>query len=117
MSGDDSFRMKYFHGNRAITIDEAAYGKIGFYDFCEEAYINDNSKHVVIFGWGHQWEAGPGNIGSDDIIFATNSGNGNSWTMEGHIDDQSATWFKRTGHNNTKTRAIRCKKSAVEYIY
>lgn len=117
MSGDDSFRMKYFHGNRAITIEDVAYGKIGFYDFCEEANINDNSKHVVIFGWGHQWEAGPGKISSGVIIFATNSGNGNSWTMEGHIDDQSATWFKRTGHNNTKTRAIRCKKSAVEYIY
>ena len=36
--------------------------------------LQDNNKHVVLFGWGHQWEAGTGNIGTDDFIFAVNNG-------------------------------------------
>ena len=117
LSGDDSFRLNYKHGNRSISIDNVAYGKVGFYDFCEEASASDNSKHVVLFGWGHQWEAGTGKISTDDIIFATNTGNSNSWMMEGWFDSMIGNWFKRTGQNNVKSRTIRCKKSPVEYIY
>lgn len=117
MTGDDSYRIIYNHGNRAVTVDETSYGKIGFYDFCQEAFIDDNSRHLVIFGWGHQWEAGTGKISTDDIIFATNTGNSNSWMMEGWFDSMGGNWFKRTGQNNVKSRTIRCKKSPVEYIY
>lgn len=117
MSGDNSYNIKYVHGNRAVTVYETSYGKIGFYDFCEEAFVDDDSRHMVIFGWGHQWEAGFGKISSDDIIFATNTGNSNSWVMEGWFDSMIGNWFKRSGQNNVKTRTIRCKKSPVEYIY
>ena len=117
LSGEDSFRLNYKHGNRSISIDNVAYGKVGFYDFCEEASASDNNKHVVLFGWGHQWEAGTGKISTDDIIFATNTGNSNSWMMEGWFDSMIGNWFKRTGQNNVKSRTIRCKKSPVEYIY
>ena len=117
MIGDNSFRIVYNHGNRSLNVGETSYGKIGFYDFCQEAFVSDKSRHVVIFGWGHQWESGTGKISSDDIIFATNSGNSNSWMMEGWFAEMKGNWFKRIAQNNIKTRTIRCKKSPVEYIY
>lgn len=117
MSGDDSFRLNYNHGNRSVSIDDVVYGKVGFYDFCEEAFANDNNKHVVLFGWGHQWESGTGKIGTDDFIFAVNNGTSTAWMMEGWFDDMRGNWFKTSTQNNVKTRTIRCKKSPVEYIY
>lgn len=117
LSGDDSFRLNYNHGNRSVSIDDVVYGKVGFYDFCEEASAGDNNKHVVLFGWGHQWESGTGKIGTDDFIFAVNNGTSTSWMMEGWFSDMRGNWFKTTVHNNVKTRVIRCKKSPVDYIY
>ena len=117
LSGDDSFRLNYNHGNRSVSIDDVAYGKVGFYDFCEEASASDNSKHVVLFGWGHQWEAGTGKISSDDFIFAVNNGTSTVWMMEGWFVDMRGNWFKTLVQNNVKSRTIRCKKSPVEYIY
>lgn len=117
LSGDDAFRLRYYHGNRSITFQETSYGKIGFYDFCQDTFENDNSRHLVIFGWGHQWEPAPGSISNDDIIFATNSGNSTSWMMEGWFVEEKGNWFKSINQNNVKTRTIRCKKSPVEYIY
>ena len=117
LSGDDSFRLNYNHGNRSVSIDDVAYGKVGFYDFCEEASASDNSKHVVLFGWGHQWEAGTGKISSDDFIFAVNNGTSTVWMMEGWFVDMRGNWFKTVTQNNVKSRTIRCKKSPVEYIY
>lgn len=117
MTGDNSFRIKYFHGNRVVTVEDISYGQIGFYDFCQEDFISDNSRHVILYGWGHQWESGAGNVSSDDIIFAVNNGNSNSWVMEGWFANMRGTWFKRTTQNNVKSRTIRCKKSPVEYIY
>ena len=117
LSGDDSFRLNYNHGNRSVSIDDVAYGKVGFYDFCEEASASDNSKHVVLFGWGHQWEAGTGKISSDDFIFAVNNGTSTAWMMEGWFVDMRGNWFKTVTQNNVKSRTIRCKKSPVEYIY
>ena len=117
LNGDDSFRLNYNHGNRSVSIDDVAYGKVGFYDFCEEASASDNSKHVVLFGWGHQWEAGTGKISSDDFIFAVNNGTSTAWMMEGWFVDMRGNWFKTVTQNNVKSRTIRCKKSPVEYIY
>ena len=117
LSGDDSFRLNYNHGNRSVSIDDVAYEKVGFYDFCEEASASDNSKHVVLFGWGHQWEAGTGKISSDDFIFAVNNGTSTVWMMEGWFVDMRGNWFKTVTQNNVKSRTIRCKKSPVEYIY
>ena len=117
LSGDDSFRLNYNHGNRSVSIDDVTYGKVGFYDFCEEASASDNSKHVVLFGWGHQWEAGTGKISSDDFIFAVNNGTSTVWMMEGWFVDMRGNWFKTLVQNNVKSRTIRCKKSPVEYIY
>ena len=117
LSGDDSFRLNYNHGNRSVSIDDVTYGKVGFYDFCEEASASDNSKHVVLFGWGHQWEAGTGKISSDDFIFAVNNGTSTAWMMEGWFVDMRGNWFKTVTQNNVKSRTIRCKKSPVEYIY
>ena len=117
LSGDDSFRLNYNHGNRSVSIDDVTYGKVGFYDFCEEASASDNSKHVVLFGWGHQWEAGTGKISSDDFIFAVNNGTSTVWMMEGWFVDMRGNWFKTVTQNNVKSRTIRCKKSPVEYIY
>lgn len=117
LSGDDSFRLNYNHGNRSVSIDDVVYGKVGFYDFCEEAFASDNNRHVVLFGWGHQWESGTGKIGADDFIFAVNNGTTTAWMMEGWFDDMRGNWFKTLIQNNVKTRTIRCKKSPVEYIY
>ncbi|MEJ8762886.1 hypothetical protein WKU26_05625 [Phocaeicola sp. HCN-40430] len=117
LNGDDSFRLNYNHGNRSVSIDDVAYGKVGFYDFCEVASASDNSKHVVLFGWGHQWEAGTGKISSDDFIFAVNNGTSTVWMMEGWFVDMRGNWFKTLVQNNVKTRTVRCKKSPVEYIY
>lgn len=117
MSGDNFFRIEYLHGNRAVTVDEVSYGKIGFYDFCESDYKADNNRHVVLFGWGHQWEATAGSVSTDDFLFATNSGNSTSWMMEAWFVDMRGNWFKSSTQNNVKTRTIRCKKSPVEYIY
>lgn len=117
MSGEDAFRMTYRHDNRSVTIENVLYGTVGFYDFCEETYKNEDSRHLALFGWGHQWEANAGSISSDDILFATNSGNSNSWIMEGWFSDMRGNWFKTTSQNNIKSRTIRCKKSSVEYIY
>jgi hypothetical protein len=117
LNGDDSFRLNYNHGNRSVSIDDVTYGKVGFYDFCEEASASDNSKHVVLFGWGHQWEAGTGKISSDDFIFAVNNGTSTVWMMEGWFVDMRGNWFKTVTQNNVKSRTIRCKKSPVEYIY
>ena len=117
LNGDDSFRLNYNHGNRSVSIDDVTYGKVGFYDFCEEASASDNSKHVVLFGWGHQWEAGTGKISSDDFIFAVNNGTSTVWMMEGWFVDMRGNWFKTLVQNNVKSRTIRCKKSPVEYIY
>ncbi len=117
LSGDDSFRLNYNHGNRSVSIDDVAYGKVGFYDFCEVASASDNNKHVVLFGWGHQWEAGTGKISSDDFIFAVNNGTSTVWMMEGWFVDMRGNWFKTVTQNNVKSRTIRCKKSPVEYIY
>ena len=117
MTGDDSFKIKYNHGNRTIIIDEISYGKIGFYDFCEEASASDNNRHIVLCGWGHQWEPGAGNLSKDDFIFAVNNGTSTAWMIEGWFVDMRGNWFKTSIHNNVKTRTIRCKKSAVEYIY
>ena len=117
LNGDDSFRLNYNHGNRSVSIDDVTYGKVGFYDFCEEASASDNSKHVVLFGWGHQWEAGTGKISSDDFIFAVNNGISTVWMMEGWFVDMRGNWFKTVTQNNVKSRTIRCKKSPVEYIY
>ena len=117
LNGDDSFRLNYNHGNRSVSIDDVTYGKVGFYDFCEEASASDNSKHVVLFGWGHQWEAGTGKISSDDFIFAVNNGTSTAWMMEGWFVDMRGNWFKTVTQNNVKSRTIRCKKSPVEYIY
>ena len=117
LSDDDSFRLNYNHGNRSVSIDNVVYGKVGFYDFCEVASASDNSKHVVLFGWGHQWEAGTGKISTDDFIFAVNNGTSTVWMMEGWFEDMRGNWFKTSTQNNVKTRTIRCKKSAVEYIY
>ena len=117
LNGDDSFRLNYNHGNRSVSIDDVTYGKVEFYDFCEEASASDNSKHVVLFGWGHQWEAGTGKISSDDFIFAVNNGTSTVWMMEGWFVDMRGNWFKTVTQNNVKSRTIRCKKSPVEYIY
>lgn len=117
MTGDNAFRLRYYHGNRIVSVDEIVYGKIGFYDFCEDTFENDNSKHLVICGWGHQWNSNLGSIGTDDIIFATNSGSTTSWMMEGWFAEMKGNRFKSTIQNNIKTRTIRCKKSPVEYIY
>ena len=117
LNGDDSFRLNYNHGNRSVSIDDVTYGKVEFYDFCEEASASDNSKHVVLFGWGHQWEAGTGKISSDDFIFAVNNGTSTAWMMEGWFVDMRGNWFKTVTQNNVKSRTIRCKKSPVEYIY
>ena len=117
LNGDDSFRLNYNHGNRSVSIDDVTYGKVGFYDFCEVASASDNSKHVVLFGWGHQWEAGTGKISSDDFIFAVNNGTSTAWMMEGWFVDMRGNWFKTVTQNNVKSRTIRCKKSPVEYIY
>lgn len=117
LTGEDSFRLIYNHGNRSVSVDEIEYGKVGFYDFCEEAYINDNNRHVVLYGWGHQWEAGTGKIGTDDFIFAVNNGSSTVWMMEGWFVDMRGSWFKTLVQNNVKTRTIRCKKSPVDYIY
>ena len=117
LNGDDSFRLNYNHGNRSVSIDDVTYGKVGFYDFCEEASASDNSKYVVLFGWGHQWEAGTGKISSDDFIFAVNNGTSTAWMMEGWFVDMRGNWFKTVTQNNVKSRTIRCKKSPVEYIY
>ena len=117
LTGDDSFRLNYNHGNRSVSIDDVVYGKVGFYDFCEEASASDNGKHVVLFGWGHQWEPGTGKISTDDFIFAVNNGTSTVWMMEGWFNDMRGSWFKTLVQNNTKTRTIRCKKSPVEYIY
>ena len=117
LSGDDSFRLNYNHGNRSVSIDDVVYGTVGFYDFCEVASASDNGKHVVLFGWGHQWEAGTGKISSDDFIFAVNNGTSTVWMMEGWFEDMRGNWFKTSTQNNVKTRTIRCKKSLVEYIY
>ena len=117
LSGDDSFRLNYNHGNRSVSIDDVVYGTVGFYDFCEVASASDNNKHVVLFGWGHQWEAGTGKISSDDFIFAVNNGTSTVWMMEGWFVDMRGNWFKTLVQNNVKSRTIRCKKSPVEYIY
>lgn len=117
MSGDDAYRLRYYHGNRSVTFEGVSYGTIGFYDFCQDTLEGDNSRHLVICGWGHQWDAAAGSISNDDIIFATNSGSSTSWTMEGWFAENKGNWFKSTTQNNTKTRTIRCKKSPVEYIY
>ena len=117
LSDDDSFRLNYNHGNRSVSIDNVVYGKVGFYDFCEVASASDNSKHVVLFGWGHQWEAGTGKISTDDFIFAVNNGTSTVWMMEGWFVDMRGNWFKTVTQNNVKSRTIRCKKSPVEYIY
>lgn len=117
LTGEDSFRLIYNHGNRSVSVDEIGYGKVGFYDFCEEAYINDNNRHVVLYGWGHQWEAGTGKISADDFIFAVNNGSSTVWMMEGWFVDMRGSWFKTLVQNNVKTRTIRCKKSPVDYIY
>lgn len=117
LTGEDSFRLIYNHGNRSVSVDEIGYGKVGFYDFCEEAYINDNNRHVVLYGWGHQWEAGTGKISADDFIFAVNNGSSTAWMMEGWFVDMRGNWFKTSVQNNVKTRTIRCKKSPVDYIY
>lgn len=117
LTGEDSFRLIYNHGNRSVSVDEIGYGKVGFYDFCEEAYINDNNRHVVLYGWGHQWEAGTGKISADDFIFAVNNGSSTVWMMEGWFVDMRGNWFKTSVQNNVKTRTIRCKKSPVDYIY
>lgn len=117
LTGEDSFRLIYNHGNRSVSVDEIEYGKVGFYDFCEEAYINDNNRHVVLYGWGHQWEPGTGKIGTDDFIFAVNNGSSTVWMMEGWFVDMRGSWFKTLVQNNVKTRTIRCKKSPVDYIY
>ena len=117
LNGDDSFRLNYNHGNRSVSIDDVVYGTVGFYDFCEVAFASDNNKHVVLFGWGHQWEAGTGKISSDDFIFAVNNGTSTVWMMEGWFVDMRGNWFKTVTQNNVKSRTIRCKKSPVEYIY
>lgn len=117
LSGDDKYTIKYNHENRSVNIDGVEYGKVGFYDFCNEGSETNNNRHVVIFGWGHQWESGTGKISADDFIFVTKDGGSTPWMMEGWFNDSRGNWFKRSEQNNTKSRTIRCKKSPVEYIY
>lgn len=113
----DAFRITYQHGNREVVMENISYGKIGFYDFCEDAYKDQNNRHMALFGWGHQWDSVAGSVSTDDILFANSSENSTSWMMEGWFVDMRGNWFKTTVQNNTKTRTLRCKKSFVEYIY
>ena len=117
MTGEDAFRIEYLHGNREVEIEGVPYGKIGFYDFCDAAHKDENSRHMALFGWGHQWESTVGRVITDDILFATSSGNLTSWMMDGQFLNMGGNWFKSLSQNSVKSRTIRCKKSPVEYIY
>lgn len=89
------------------------YGTIAFYDFEYEG------AHWTLYGLGHQWNTTIGNISPMMIMMATAGNTSNTWYMEGYAqaDRPNQNWFKFTAQNATKTRAIRCIKSPVEYTY
>lgn len=92
---------------------DQSYGTIAFYDFEYEG------NHWTLYGLGHQWNNTAGNIAQMSIIMAITGNTSSSWYMEGYAQASrpGQNWFKFTAQNSTKTRAVRCIKSPVEYIY
>lgn len=98
---------------KEMLVKGAPYGPIILYNFKDKATGNN----LVLFGLGHQWEPGPGNVGSRHLMLATSNTNG-SWQIEGYTRaDGRGNWFKHNAQNTKKTRIIRCIKQSVEYIY
>lgn len=115
MEGDLLLRFQYFVVERqdVVWLGEP-YGSVIFYDF----RLNGGPDGLVFFGLGHQWDATIGNVAPNNILFATCGSRGNTWQIEGYPQlDNKGNWYKYAGHNATKTRAIRCVKTPVDYIY
>lgn len=69
----------------------------------------------TLFGLGHQWNTTAGMIAPQTLLLATSGDGANCWVLD--RNDAGKSLLKYEGHNSTKTRAVRCVKSPVEYVY
>lgn len=105
-------RLSVYTDERNMMLGDVLYGPVLYTEF------NYNGTKIVFCGLGHQWDATPGNIAKQNVILATYGRVGSSWNIEGYPkSDGRGNWYKYINHNSTKTRTIRCVKTAVEYIY
>lgn len=103
-------RLNYSVAERTLTVDGAAYGAVGVYDFVY------NGVHCTFLGLGHQYDAQ--NIVPMKILFATYGNANSTWGIEGYTkSDGRGNWIKFDAQNALKTRTIRCVKTPVEYVY
>lgn len=115
MSGDWYARLRYEMKYRTLVTDNLNYGDVTVYKFWRES---NPEEEWVLFGLGHQWQVGSGNISPMYILFAISDRTGNTWGLEGYSQSNgSGNWYKYASHNSGKTRMIRCIKTPVEYIY
>lgn len=103
-------RLNFSVVERNATFNGHEYGPVTFYDF------ELNGDRLVLCGTGHQWNETE--IASMSILFATSGRANYSWMIEGYAQStQRGNWIKYAANNAQKTRAIRCIKTPVEYIY
>lgn len=115
MNGTWYARLRYEMKYRQLETENLNYGDVTIYKFWRES---NSSEEWVLFGLGHQWQTGAGNISPMYILFAICDRTGNTWGMEGYTKaNGSGNWYKYAAHNSGKTRMIRCIKTPVEYIY
>lgn len=105
-------RLNIYTDERNMMLDDVLYGPVLYTEF------NYNGAKIVFSGLGHQWDATPGNVAKQNVIMATYGSVGSTWNIEGYPkSDGRGNWYKYVSQNSTKTRTIRCVKTAVEYIY
>lgn len=105
-------RLNIYTDERNMMVDDVLYGPVLYTEF------NYNGAKIVFSGLGHQWDATPGNVAKQNVIMATYGSVGSTWNIEGYPkSDGRGNWYKYVSQNSTKTRTIRCVKTAVEYIY
>lgn len=105
-------RLNIYTDERNMMLDDVLYGPVLYTEF------NYNGAKIVFSGLGHQWDATSGNVAKQNVIMATYGSVGSTWNIEGYPkSDGRGNWYKYVSQNSTKTRTIRCVKTAVEYIY
>lgn len=97
-----------------VTFDGMNYGPIRIYDYKFEG----TGTRWVMVGLGSQFGMNPGDLSNMIILLATNGKTGQTWFLEGYGQNNgNKTWFKYKNNESQKTRAIRCIKTPVEYVY
>ena len=107
-------RLNYTITERVANFKGGVYGPVNIYDF------DYDGSHWVMCGLGHQWNTAAGSLSKMVILMATSGQPGKTWMLESYPADSPqgrATWIKYAGQNQQKTRAIRCVKTPVNYIY